>query len=153
MSTSKPGCGAEEAELFGSAERLRFAHALQAGPKAGLGAHRRDEPAQGLDQGARLQVTRGELGDDQARLGQIVRCGLLDEGEPLPGRLDIGAAQRGPGRAAQRERPHEKPRVIVAYTVKGKGVSYMENNPSFHGKAPTKDQLAQALEEIAGGLK
>ena len=41
----------------------------------------------------------------------------------------------------------------MAYTVKGKGVSYMENNPSFHGKAPTKDQLAQALEEIAGGLK
>jgi len=54
---------------------------------------------------------------------------------------------------SEAERPHEKPRVIVAYTVKGKGVSYMENNPSFHGKAPTKDQLAQALEEIAGGLK
>ena len=54
---------------------------------------------------------------------------------------------------SEAERPHEKPRVVVAYTVKGKGVSYMENNPSFHGKAPTKDQLAQALEEIAGGLK
>lgn len=53
---------------------------------------------------------------------------------------------------SEAERPHEKPRVIVAHTVKGKGVSFMENNPGFHGKAPTKDQLAQALVEIAGGL-
>ncbi len=50
------------------------------------------------------------------------------------------------------ERPHDKPRIIVAHTIKGKGVSFMENNPGFHGKAPTKDQLAQALAEIAGGL-
>lgn len=46
------------------------------------------------------------------------------------------------------EKPHDQPRCIVAATVKGKGVSYMENNPSFHGKAPTKDQLAIALAEI-----
>ena len=30
----------------------------------------------------------------------------------------------------------ERPCAIVAHTVKGKGVSFMENNPSFHGKAP-----------------
>jgi transketolase len=53
---------------------------------------------------------------------------------------------------SEAERPHEKPRVIVAHTIKGKGVSFMENNPGFHGKAPTKDQLGQALAEIAGGL-
>ena len=41
-----------------------------------------------------------------------------------------------------------KPTAIIARTVKGKGVSFMENNPDFHGKAPTKEQLAQALEEI-----
>lgn len=54
---------------------------------------------------------------------------------------------------AEAERPHERPRVIVAHTVKGRGVSFMENNPGFHGKAPTKEQIAQALDEIAGGLK
>ena len=53
---------------------------------------------------------------------------------------------------AEAQRPHEKPRCIVAYTVKGKGVSFMENNPSFHGKAPTKEQLAQALDEIEAGI-
>ena len=53
---------------------------------------------------------------------------------------------------AEAERPGDAPRVIVAQTVKGKGVSFMENNPSFHGKAPTKDQLAQALAEIEAGL-
>lgn len=51
---------------------------------------------------------------------------------------------------AEAERAHEKPRVVVAQTVKGKGVSFMENNPGFHGKAPTAEQLADALAQIAG---
>ena len=42
----------------------------------------------------------------------------------------------------------DQPVAIIAKTVKGKGVSFMENNPDFHGKAPTKDQLAEALTEI-----
>ncbi|OQB23550.1 MAG: Transketolase 2 [Firmicutes bacterium ADurb.Bin182] len=41
-----------------------------------------------------------------------------------------------------------KPTVIIAHTVKGKGVSFMENNPSWHGAAPDKDQLASALAEL-----
>ena len=41
-----------------------------------------------------------------------------------------------------------KPTAIIAHTVKGKGISYMENNPDFHGKAPTADQLEVALREI-----
>ena len=41
-----------------------------------------------------------------------------------------------------------KPTPSIAKTVKGKGVSFMENNPDFHGKAPNKEQLLQALEEI-----
>tara|TARA_B110000116_G_C16744715_1_gene540318 strand:- start:367 stop:1269 length:903 start_codon:yes stop_codon:yes gene_type:complete len=41
-----------------------------------------------------------------------------------------------------------KPTVIIADTVKGKGISFMENNPGFHGKAPSLDQLIQALHEL-----
>jgi transketolase len=41
-----------------------------------------------------------------------------------------------------------RPTMVVCRTVKGKGVSFMENNPEFHGKAPSKDQLAQALAEL-----
>ena len=40
------------------------------------------------------------------------------------------------------------PRVIVANTVKGKGVSFMENNNHFHGVANTKDETARALKEL-----
>jgi transketolase len=43
-----------------------------------------------------------------------------------------------------------KPTAIIAATVKGKGVSFMENNPEFHGKAANKEQLEQALKELAG---
>ncbi|MCU0245664.1 MAG: transketolase [Bryobacter sp.] len=42
-----------------------------------------------------------------------------------------------------------KPTCIIANTVKGKGVSFMENNPKFHGVAPTKDELELALKELA----
>lgn len=42
-----------------------------------------------------------------------------------------------------------RPTVVIARTVKGKGVSFMENNPAFHGKAPTPEQLEQALQELA----
>ncbi len=41
-----------------------------------------------------------------------------------------------------------KPTVLVAHTVKGKGVSYMENECSWHGLAPDAAQLEQALAEI-----
>ena len=41
------------------------------------------------------------------------------------------------------------PAVIIARTVKGKGVSFMENNPDFHGKAPSEEQYQQAMKELA----
>jgi transketolase len=41
-----------------------------------------------------------------------------------------------------------KPSVIIAHTVKGKGVSFMENQAGFHGKAPDAEQVKIALEEL-----
>jgi len=38
--------------------------------------------------------------------------------------------------------------IVLADTIKGKGVSFMENDPSWHGKAPNPEQVAQALSEI-----
>lgn len=40
------------------------------------------------------------------------------------------------------------PTIVVANTVKGKGVSYMENVCEWHGKAPCQDEADQALEEL-----
>ncbi len=42
----------------------------------------------------------------------------------------------------------DRPFVIIANTVKGKGVSFMENNANWHGKAPNDDELKLALEEL-----
>ena len=44
------------------------------------------------------------------------------------------------------------PTVIVAKTVKGKGVSYMENNVKFHGGTPTEEQFRQAFSEIDAAI-
>ncbi len=41
-----------------------------------------------------------------------------------------------------------KPTAIVANTIKGKGVSFMENNPKFHGTAPTPAEVQAALQEL-----
>lgn len=42
------------------------------------------------------------------------------------------------------------PTAIVAHTHKGKGVSFMEDNAGWHGKAPSDDELATAIEELGG---
>jgi transketolase len=42
----------------------------------------------------------------------------------------------------------DRPAVLLASTVKGKGVSYMENNPAFHGAAPNNEQFETAMVEL-----
>jgi transketolase len=49
---------------------------------------------------------------------------------------------------AEAEATKGKPTCLVAHTVKGKGVSFMEDNPKFHGVAPTQDELKLALQEL-----
>ena len=55
---------------------------------------------------------------------------------PFARRFDEAAATKG------------KPTCIVAHTIKGKGVSFMENNPKFHGTAPTPAEVELALQEL-----
>ena len=47
----------------------------------------------------------------------------------------------------------EKPVCIIAKTIKGKGISYMENQIGWHGKAPNEEQYKIALEELNGENK
>ena len=42
----------------------------------------------------------------------------------------------------------EKPRVIIADTIKGKGVSFMEGQTAWHGVAPSKEDYEKALKEL-----
>ena len=46
-----------------------------------------------------------------------------------------------------------KPTMILMYTVKGKGVSFMENQAGWHGKAPNAEQYAQAMSELEARVK
>lgn len=45
-----------------------------------------------------------------------------------------------------------KPTAIIANTIKGKGVSYMENEVAWHGKAPNEEQYKIAMEELGGAV-
>ncbi len=51
-------------------------------------------------------------------------------------------------RAALAEDPHGKPKGIIAETVKGKGVSFMEGQVGWHGKAPNEEEMKAALREL-----
>ncbi len=42
----------------------------------------------------------------------------------------------------------DRPSIIIAHTIKGKGVSFMENNYTWHGKAPNKEQYETAIKEL-----
>ncbi len=50
----------------------------------------------------------------------------------------------------QAEATRGAPVLVVAHTVKGKGVSFMENNPEWHGKAPKPAEAVAAIREILG---
>lgn len=45
---------------------------------------------------------------------------------------------------------HTRPTILVAHTVKGKGVSFMENQSRWHGRAPNEEQYRQAVAELSG---
>lgn len=47
----------------------------------------------------------------------------------------------------------DRPSVILAKTVKGKGVSFMENDPGWHGKAPNAEQYEQAMAELNAAVE
>lgn len=46
-----------------------------------------------------------------------------------------------------------RPTALVCHTVKGKGVSFMENQVQWHGVAPSGEQMAQAMEELGAQLR
>ena len=46
----------------------------------------------------------------------------------------------------------DKPTCIIAKTIKGKGISYMENQVGWHGKAPNEEQYKEAITELEKGI-
>ncbi|HKU83840.1 MAG TPA: ribulose-phosphate 3-epimerase [Candidatus Nitrosocosmicus sp.] len=48
------------------------------------------------------------------------------------------------------KRPVNKPKIIIANTVKGNGIKHMANNPQWHGKAPSKKHLPLLIRELEG---
>jgi transketolase len=46
-----------------------------------------------------------------------------------------------------------KPSILIAKSIKGKGVSFMENQAGWHGSAPNDEQYAQAISEIDAVIK
>ncbi|MEM2916003.1 MAG: transketolase [Candidatus Woesearchaeota archaeon] len=55
--------------------------------------------------------------------------------------------------ALENSKEHDLPTCIIAHTTPGKGVSFMENDPEWHGKAPNEEQTKKALQELEAERK
>jgi len=82
-------------------------------------------------------INMNPLGDKWRAFGwHVIEVNGHSHGELLRA---LGSEPAAPGR----------PTCIIANTIKGHGVSFMENNPAWHHGVPTDAQLAQALDELA----
>ena len=97
--------------------------------------------------GVQLDGTVGDimpiepLGDKWRAFGwEVVETNGHDVGE-IADALDAAASVRG------------RPTMILAHTVKGKGVSYMEGRFEWHGKAPDDEQYRQAVDEVSADAR
>ena len=70
------------------------------------------------------------------------------KGFALPYPVGVSDFKAVSGAYAAARKAKGKPTAIIARTVKGKGVSFMENNAEWHGKVPNKEQMALALKEL-----
>ena len=50
---------------------------------------------------------------------------------------------------ALKENVSNQPKFILAHTIKGKGISFMENNVGWHGKAPNDEEFELAMKELS----
>ena len=85
-------------------------------------------------------VQTGSLAEKFAAFGWDVR---EVDGHDMEALVEVLSQAKAAGGSA--------PHAVIAHTVKGKGVSFMENQAGWHGKAPNADQAAQALTELEEG--
>ena len=83
-------------------------------------------------------ATREAYGNALAEFGEKYDIVVLDA--DLAAAVEAAKACKG------------KPTVIIAKSTKGKGVSFMENQASWHGAAPNKEQYEQAVAELNAAL-
>ncbi len=110
----------------------------------------RPEPVEGRPQGASASSAtvppRPEPVEGRPQGASASSATVPPRPEPVEGQ----AASTGSATVARRP---GVPTVIIAKTVKGRGVSFMENVPAWHGAAPNDAQAQAALAEIAEGLR
>lgn len=95
---------------------------------------------QSLGRTSELHPTFYPVGEKIAAFGWEVR--ELENGHDSAAIYDAVTSRKG-----------DKPMMVVCKTTKGKGVSYMENVPIWHYRAPNPEEYQQALRELEGGLR
>src|SRR5712692_10400275 len=95
----------------------------------------------------------GKIDKNDYRVYALLGDGELDEGETWEAAMAAPKFKLGNLTAIidaleKAENMRNRPTVIIAHTVKGKGVSFMEWDPAYHGKAPDKDTVKKLVESM-----
>lgn len=93
---------------------------------------------------------------DRNRLQQGARTEETNHLEPLAAKwaafgwyvIEVNGHDHSELLAAYQSEPDGRPTIIIAHTVKGKGISFMEDRVEWHHKVPTADQVRRALAEL-----
>lgn len=118
---------------------------LMSGPKLGGPDHHLDNLCVILDEnGIQLDNFVKKILDLEPLVDKVKSFGwpVLDINGHDLGQIDKALDQA--------EATKGSPTFIVAHTVKGKGVSFMENDPEWHGKSPKPSEAVEAIREIVG---
>lgn len=120
--------------------------------EAAMAAPQLGQPATPLDNlTVILDYNRIQLDDFVARIRDLEPVAAKWQAFGWPVTEIDGHDQDQIAKALDQARAHRGgPSFIVAHTVKGKGVSFMENDPEWHGKAPRPAEAVRAIREILG---
>jgi transketolase len=129
----------------GESQEGQIWESLMSGPKLGAPDHHLDNLCVILDyNGVQLDNFVKKILDIEPIVDKLKAFGwpVLDINGHDLGQIDKALDQAEATKGA--------PTFIVAHTIKGKGVSFMENDPEWHGKAPKPNEAIEAIREVVG---
>ena len=98
-----------------------------------------------------LQVLNCSKAETKIQIGSKISAGLGAGGRPEVGREAAVESKKEIEEALNKAKQIKgMPTAIIAKTIKGKGVSFMEDNVGWHGKAPNEEEYKLALTELGG---
>lgn len=143
--------GAQQGDLGTSRGRVRLAVDAQLARDARLGSGRVDDPVQSLGERASLEVTRGQLGDDEPGLGEVLGGRLLEQPQALAQGVTVAAVERRLRGPRQRDNRQKALRERVM-DLSREPLPFREHPPGVFGAREVVLRAVESLDDVGPAL-